>query len=134
MGILKKIKELIFGNTELVEAIPLDTPLKLQAVWSNEPQTIHRYSVKYGSNLTPQQMNKIITSIINKFSPDCRPANLTVSVSYLYFTFYSPCMSGERLKGICESILEGTSPSNHVVSVILDGDEIWPQKTQTKKK
>lgn len=125
MGILKAIKKLFFG--EVAEVKVLDTPLKLQVVWSNEPQILHRYSVKYGSNLTPAQMNKIITTIINKFSPDCRPANLTVSVTQLYFTFYSTCMSGERLKGICESILEGTTPPNKVVSVTLDGDEIWPK-------
>jgi hypothetical protein len=133
MGLLNKIKNFLFGG-KLSEATPVDVPLKLQAVWSNEPLTIHRYLVKYQNNLTPSQMTLILNRIIGKFSPDCRPANMTVSASYLNFTFYSTCMSGEGLKNVCESILDGTTPPNKVVSIQLDGSQIYPQQTKSKKK
>ena len=132
MGFLKNLKELLFSKTPVGVSV-VNAPLKLQAVWSTEPSTIHFYVVKYENNLTPAQMSLVLYQLITYFSPDCRPANLTVSVSTLSLAFYSGCISGERMKDICEKVLGTTTPTNRVKSVMLDGSQIWPLQSKTKK-
>lgn len=132
MGFLKNLKELLFSKTPVGVSVG-NAPLKFQAVWSTEPSIVHRYVVRYENNLTPAQMTLILHQLINYFSPDCRPANLTVSVSTLSLTFYSGCISGERMKDICEKVLGTTQPTNRVTSVVLDGSQIWPLNSKTKK-
>ena len=83
---------------------------------------LHTYSIHWQTPLNGTQIRAVINTMINYFSPNCRPSSITTSASSTSFDFYSTCLSGEELKNIAERAIAGAK----VQSVFLDGKQIWP--------
>lgn len=88
--------------------------------------TVSIYTIKYANTLNPDQMRVVVNRMINQFYTDCKPNQITVSVSLVAVEFSQPCMSGEAMKNVAERTLENNKP-NEVLWVKLDGNQIWPK-------
>jgi hypothetical protein len=97
---------------------------------------MNEYFIVYSNPLSISQMTKVVNTMITKFSPNCRPNNISASPNSaaVRLHFNTACMSGEALKTVGEKTLEGTSPANPVKSVSLNGSQIWPSQEQLTAK
>lgn len=105
----------------------------LNRLFNRNSADLNQYFIVYSNPLSISQTTKIVNTMINKFSPGCRPNSISTSpvASTVRLQFESPCMQGEALKNIGEKTIEGTGSANPVKLVSLNGSQIWPSQEHT---
>ncbi len=83
-----------------------------------------QYVIKWKKSLSPSQMGLVIHNMIGVFPPNCKPIHLTAYTQAASLDFTEPCLSGTELNEICKKTLS----EDLVLSITLDGDQIYPIK------
>lgn len=118
--------------THWIRGLFRSLPTTKQMVWSSVSDPMIPYTILYTNPLSGNQISTILHKCIDKFPPNCKPLNCTVNSSGVRFNFTSKCISGESLKGVMDSTLEGTTPKAEIRSILCDGVTIYPLQSKTK--
>lgn len=75
------------------------------------------FNIYWTQPLTVNQKKSIITGMIMKFSPACRPSSIKVS-DVAQIVFQTPCMTEEQLTNIGNSFMADNHETNTVAKVV----------------
>lgn len=92
---------------------------------STKSEQLSQYLIHYLDSLSASQRMAIVTTMVNKFPPNCKPSTISVSTDSAMITMSSPCLTGEQLKSISDSTFQSKNiPVAQIKQIDLNGNQI----------